>query len=236
MRYARATRGPAKQRPYYSIDEIENICLSELRNVGLLPDGPEPIRIDRFVEKRFNVPLVYEDIGSDILGYSKFGPKGVEAIVVSSALDAEGTQASERRLRTTLAHEAGHCLLHAHLFAIGPTPTNLFGEAPEVGPKILCREVSGVADNNQQRRYDGNWWEFQANKAIGALLLPRSLVYRAVEPFLEAQGMLGIPALTDTRRIAAERELVSVFDVNPVVARIRLGDLYPVDNSNQLTL
>lgn len=236
MRSARATSGPANQRPYYSIDEIENICTTELRNAGLFPGAPEPIRIDRFVEKRFNVPLEYEDIGSDILGYSRFGPKGVEAIVVSSALDAEGTQASERRLRTTLAHEAGHCLLHAHLFAVGPAPASLFGENPEVGPKILCREVSGVSENNQQRRYDGNWWEFQANKAIGALLLPRSLVYRAVEPFLEAQGMLGIPTMSDTGRAAAERELVSIFDVNPVVARIRLGDLYPMDNSNQLTL
>ena len=42
------------------------------------------------------------------------------------------------------------------------------------------------------------WWEFQANKAMGALLLPKALVGKAREPFLEAQGMLGLPALRPT--------------------------------------
>ena len=235
MTHLRSRQGPVRRRPFYTSNEIEDICTVELRNFGLLPDKPEPIRIDRFVEKRFDVALEYEDIGPDVLGYSKFGPKGVVAIVVSTALDADGTLSSERRLRTTLAHEAGHCLLHAHLFVDGPAPTNLFGEEPEVGPKILCREVTGVSQKTPQR-YDGNWWEYQANMAIGALLLPRALVYVAIEPFLEVQGMLGIPILTDISRIAAERQLATVFDVNPVVVRIRLGELYPKDNSNQMSL
>jgi hypothetical protein len=86
-----------------------------------------------------------------------------------------------------------------------------------------------------ESRYDGRWWEFQANRAIGGLLMPRGLVIKAVAPFCEECGGLGLPVLKDQRERAA-RELAEIFDVNPVVSRIRLDDLFSRAKDAQLTL
>jgi hypothetical protein len=97
-------------------------------------------------------------------------------MVVARVLADEGTAPAERRINTTLAHEAGHCLLHGHLFAMEASPITLFGAdavANSTGSKILCRDGQRVGF------YDGKWWEYQANQAIGALLLPRKLVRQA---------------------------------------------------------
>ncbi len=235
MKYVRTNRGPVNKRPHYTVEEMEEICTTELQRTGLYPDVPAPIRIDRFIEKRFKISPTYDDTGPDILGYSTFGPNGVQAIIIAKQLDEAGAVSAERRLRTTLAHEAGHCLLHAYLFVEGFRPASLFGDDAPDEPKILCRDVTGLSQSSG-RGYDGNWWEFQANKAIGGLLMPRSLVYEAIKPFLESQGLLGLSVLPDTNRPTAERSLAEIFDVNPVVARIRLTDLYSEKNQGQLTL
>ena len=109
-------------RPYYELMEIERICGDALKNVDLMPDSPEAIRIDRFVEKYFRVSPRYESLPNGILGFTEFGRQGVQGIVVTASLDDEGTAAAARRIRSTLAHEGGHGLLHAHLFALGERP------------------------------------------------------------------------------------------------------------------
>jgi hypothetical protein len=192
------------------------------------------VRVDRFVEKRFHVVPQYEDLPDGVLGYTRFGKSGVEAIVISKVLDAEGGKVAERRVRTTLAHEAGHGLLHAHLFALEGDAPSLF--APDSGSKdqILCRDVQG--EGKRQPGYDGRWYEFQANRAIGGLLMPRRLVEAALAPYLVPSGSLGALALDQRRSAEVERALAEVFDVNPIVARIRVGDLYPLAGAGQLVL
>src|SRR5437588_601706 len=85
------------------LSEIERICTEELHAVGLYPSRPEPVRVERFIEKRFNVSATYEELPPGVLGYTRFNRGGVEAIVVSCALCDEGTRAAERRINTTLA-------------------------------------------------------------------------------------------------------------------------------------
>jgi len=234
MKYFRSRNSATSTRPYYTVDEVEDMCSSELQRSGCLLLEPGPIRIERFIEKRFGVTPEYADIGDDILGFSRFGLRGVNAIIVSKKFGEVDTVSSERRLRTTLAHEAGHCLLHAHLFSGGETPQDLFGHEMDE-PKILCREVTGIsaAPSNQ---YRGNWWEYQANMAIGSLLLPRQLLLKAIEPNLENRGLLGLPALSAAGRKLAEGQLAHIFDVNPIVVRIRLEQLFPVKDDAQLSL
>jgi hypothetical protein len=52
MRRIRTKRGPFSERPHFKSGEIEEICTDALKQVGLYPSVPQPIRIDRFVEKR----------------------------------------------------------------------------------------------------------------------------------------------------------------------------------------
>jgi len=237
MKTFRAKKGPFAEQPFFKPSEIESICTDELRKTNLYPLDPSPIRIDRFIEKRFGLQPAYEDLPPGLLGFTRFDANGVAAIVIAKALDEEGTTTAERRLRTTLAHEGGHGLLHTYLFALNARPSSLFGDslAPDA-PKILCRDgdVSGVGRTDQKPAY--RWWEFQANQAMSALLLPRSLVEKALSSMFVSQGMLGLPTLPMNRREPAIRLLSETFDVNPIVARIRLDALHPASADGQLTL
>jgi hypothetical protein len=238
MKTYRSKSGPFTEQPFYEPAEVESICLDELQKVNLFPASPSPIRIDRFVEKRFGIVSTYEDLPSGLLGFTRFGSKGVEEIVVAKALDDEGTQPAERRLRTTLAHEGGHGLLHSHLFVLGSRPDSLFGDGLAAdAPKILCRD-GGIPGDGQApgKKPPYRWWEFQANLAMGALLLPKPLVAKALEPILTVRGMFKQSSLPGGRREEAVRLLSAVFNVNPIVARIRLEALFPSVDDQQLTL
>ena len=231
MKTFMSTRGPFPERPYYLDTEIERTCAEELRGAGLHPGMPEPVRIDRFIEKRFGLTIAYDDLGPGILGYTRFGKSGVLGVVVSRTLDEDGTSVAERRVRSTLAHEAGHCLFHAHLFLL-TGQCALFPEGATAQPRVLCRDerVDG------SRGYTGQWWEYQANRAIGALLLPQALVRTIVSEFTEPSGSMGLRVLPKGRRDSAIRRLSEAFDVNPAVARIRLDQLAPVEGHDQPTL
>lgn len=198
------------------------MCADELRKTGLYPSAPEPIRIDRFVEKRFGVTHTYRKLPDGVLGFTLFGPNGVKEIVVAEDLEGASGSANDRRVRSTLAHESGHGLMHAYLFALGTKPASLFGETDE-SPQILCRDISG----DRPRKYDGRWWELQANKAIGSLLMPRTLVEQVTTPLAAHVGLLRQATVPDSNREAAAQKLASVFNVNPVVARIRLENIFP---------
>jgi hypothetical protein len=217
--------GPSSKQPYFTPSQIDQICCDELRKEGLFPSSPEAIRIDRFIEKRFQVSPQYEDLPVGVLGFTRFGKTGVKAVVISAALDAEGGMVAERRVRTTMAHEAGHGLLHAHLFALAEIPLHLFDEDSHSEDQILCRDVQGHEQKSQ--RYEGKWWEFQANRAMGGLLCPRPLVQDAMRPFVAPAGLLGVEVLDEKRREESVRSLADIFDVNPVVARIRINELFP---------
>lgn len=235
MKNFRAKSGPFKERPYFTLQEVESICEDTLRRVNLYPASPEPIRIDRLIEKHFNVTPTYEDLADGVLGLTRFGANGVQAVIVARALDAEETVAAERRIRTTLAHEAGHGLLHAHLFVLGRQERSLFGDFTDRdAPKVLCRDEVSTSSGNQVRTRAKNWWEYQANLAIGGLLLPRSLVQIALEPLLSKSGLLGNKILDSSRFEKAARSLAETFDVNPIVARIRLQEMYPQTGQLQL--
>jgi hypothetical protein len=233
MKYVPTTVGPFPERPYFTNDEIEAICVEELMAVDLLPDCPEPIRIERFIEKRFGVSEEYEDLGDGILGMTQFGPKGVHRIIVARSLEDEGTEVAARQIRTTLAHEAGHGLLHAAMF-VSNDQQKLFGDLSDpVQPKVLCRTR---ALDSGARSYNGEWWEYQANRVIGGLLMPRDLVLCALKRYLMLNGSLGTVSLNRFSQDEATKVLAEVFDVNPAVSRIRLEVLFPRGEGSQMYL
>ncbi len=231
MRNYRSKTGPFRERPFYSDSDIENICTDALTSVNLYPATPEPIRIERFIEQRFKVTPKYEPLDDGILGLTVFGRSGVKEVIVSSKIDEDSnTVVAERRVRSTLAHEGGHGLFHTHLFALAVGSKPLFGDHsdPEK-PKVLCRDEG----NSSNKTYKGEWWEFQANKAIGALLMPKNLVEKAVEEFVVATGSLGFMQFDYTNESRAIQALAEIFDVNAPVAKIRLHQLFPVQATIQ---
>jgi hypothetical protein len=202
--------GPHPFQLYFDdLGEIDEICLEALKSQSLLPSKPAPIRIERFVEKQFRIPLRYEDLGPDNLGCTIFNSSGaVEAILVSRSLEEQNTTPARRRVRSTVAHEAGHGLLHGPLF-IGDN----FPDRGENQRRILCRSEDILVGT--QRSYRGRWWEFQANQAIGSLLLPRLLV----NAFLDQSGIevdsSGSRSLTPAQHESLAKKAAVTFDVNP---------------------
>ena len=185
-----ARSGPFEDQLRFSPREIESMCIEALRAAELLPSSPEPIRIERFIEKHFSCPVSYEDLGEGVMGCTVFRDTGaIELVIISNRLD-DGRDVSDRRVNSTLAHEAGHCLMHASLFIRtweqrrlginGENRENLDFERR----RILCRE-SDVGLVGQKRAYNGRWWEWQANRAIGEFLLPTKLVREASVAFVE---------------------------------------------------
>ena len=241
MKILKTNTGPFEERPYYEGREIEAIVVDELQRTGLFPTTPQPIRVERFIEKRFGIVPTYDELPDGIMGYTMFGSNGVEELVVSRALSDEASGVSERRINTTLAHEAGHILLHGHLFALrrrGRQSVLLEDDIDEENQRILCRDSGGTASvyEYSPSRYDGRWWEYQANKVIGVLLMPLSLIDKSLDHDLVSQNRLGVRLLDERRREEAVQRLSDVFDVNPVVVRIRLGEIFPLAVDGQLTL
>jgi hypothetical protein len=234
VRKVQTPSGPFAFRLYFEdLGEIDKICLEALTSQSLLPSDPAPIRIERFVEKQFKAPLRYEDLGPEHLGCTIFNSSGaVEAILVSRLLEEQNTIPARRRVRSTIAHEAGHGLLHGSLFIEGNSALNdALGEKQRL---ILCRSEDILVD--AQRSYAGRWWEFQANQAIGSLLLP-SLLMNA---FLNQSGIkpssLGSSVLTPAQREALVKKAAVIFDVNPIVVRIRLDSIFSQKKAEQIEL
>ena len=217
--------GPYPLRLHYEVAEIDTICRDALKSCDLLPKQPAPVDIERFLEKYFGVRVLYEDLGESILGCTVFAKNGaVTGFFISSKIEEAGTKSSERRARSTIAHEGGHGLLHPKLF-IEEQTGNLFGEQTNSQKltKFMCRPADiGAVEITQT--YNGQWWEWQANRAIGGLLLPKSLVRIAVADFL-LDGQFG-SHLEESRRVEAEKLVAETFDVNPAVSRIRLREMF----------
>ena len=220
------------RRPYFPGNQIQDICLRALKNAKLLPHRPGPVRIDRLIEKAFDVVPDYGDLPDGVLGLSQFVDGRVDRIVVSGALDRTGTRVSDRRVRATLAHEAGHVLLHSELFNADSESSPLFGDWGEPrAPKVLCRDIGPA----RQVAHQTEWYEYQANQAIAGLLLPRPLVEIVVSRFVERTGA-GFQKMTESTARQVVRTLSDVFDVNPVVAEIHLKKLFPQHGTGQLAL
>ena len=230
MRTYRPKVGPFLTAYHFEHDEIDQLCLDALKQGKFLPGVPSPIRIEAFIESYFECTVDYRDLGSGVLGFTAFSSKGkVTEVVVSSAL-ADGTESNNRRLNSTFAHEAGHCLLHAGLFIDAGRELIMRDDVDLGARKILCRD-------NQVgygQRAGSRWWEYQANRAIGGFLLPRALVEESVADCVVHGVVTGSPQLVEARRHNAEQHVADIFKVNPVVARYRLEELYPL-TSGQAT-
>lgn len=196
---------------FYKDCELETMAIEELRKVDLLPSSPQPIRIERFIQKRIKIDPDYKALNEGILGVTHFGKNGPQAMEISSELCGDDP-VTRRRLNSTLAHEAGHCLLHGHMFAL--TNLNDANDGSALSRRsFLCRETW-----NSGGMY--NRWEYQANRMIGALLMPKPLVLVSLRS-LDIEKASSDNELTQS---TAEM-LVETFDVNKAVALIRLDQL-----------
>lgn len=197
-----------------------------------MPTEPSPINIELFVERQFGFSYSFGRLNPGTSGVIAFSPIGPKSIVVNKKLDRPRSVIANRRCRETLAHECGHGLLHAYYFAELWKMANV---CRKLGPDHLYRfedERKNFVVFNKAKRL-----EWQANRAMGALLIPRTLFEMTLRrsDFKNAR----LDQLSDFE----ERTLISHislrFDVNRTTAYRRvvaLKGLYKSDYIRQQAL
>lgn len=222
-----------------SREEIEDACCDALNERDLMPAEPGAVDIERFIEKHFQLHVEYRnDLGAGVLGCTQFDTRGKPVRVIIGDTEEDPSESYERRIRSTLAHEGGHALLHPILFmSDGSQQMDIWkGESENIDfsqSRILCRgdDLSGKTSKG---RYDGRWWEWQANQAIGGFLMPRKLVMALLDDLLQKGVLTGVGTLSPGHRDEATQRLVDTFDVNPAAAKVRINVLFPKGESHQM--
>lgn len=237
MRTRPDPQSPWRKRIYFENAEFETM-MDDLRFRAGNPFEPgRGVDIERVLLRGLDVEADYVSLPAGVLGRTLFHPDGTAQIEVSRELsDAAEKSASQRhRLRSTLAHECGHVACHSLLFIRDTETLNLFKpdsiEASDT-PPILCREEAV-----REVRYAGEWWEYQANQCMAALLMPGKQFGADARAVAEASGYASIS--TAVRAGSGDtliRELSATYDVSLTAAVIRLEQLSLLGSGDQRAL
>lgn len=186
------------------------------------------VDVDLVMLRAFGAEADYVDLPTGIMGRTIFAPDGRVSIEVSRSLveQSEVDRVARRRLRTTLAHECGHVACHSCLFVQDTETFSLFSESPVGATKtakapIMCRP-EGVGNVG----YKGEWWEYQANRCMAALLLPKKIVSESVRKRFKDGGFKsGEDCVARGHGEGLVREISDEYDVSQIATLYRLQDL-----------
>ena len=222
-----------ERRLWFEEDEIEWIMEDELRKAGLFPCPADPVvDLESLLEIHLGVKLdVHAVLDDDELGVTEFlgGRKPLVSINKDLTFRAETEDAPSGilgRWRATMAHEAGHVVLHRGLVEVPFEQGSFFAEtAKEQGTSLfrcLKRDVSFKRGN-----YD--WKEVQANRGMAALLMPAKVFRELVLDVLKADKSddlcLRVPETGSTEFSNLLLDLSKRCEVSQEAARIRLESL-----------
>ena len=221
MRERRDPTGRMPHQIYFEDGEIDSIMEDELLKSGRRHrDRGTVVDMDSFIEHHLGITPSYVELPAGVQGATDFAPSGKVAMRICAELGdrAAGREpGAEHLMRTTLAHEAAHVLLHRSLYL--KQSEALFGNGASKG--TLCRDVSPNGG------YNGEWWEWQANQGMGALLLPR----REMKSFLASHHIASERGDDSVVRDVAQR-----YDVSTQVVRYRFEQLSGSQNRAQTKL
>ena len=181
--------------PVLSKEEIEIIaerCILDYCPEVL--ETPQAIDADRFITEYLELTqdfkylshcglylgmIIFEDTNKVII-YDEFTKKAdyisakTGTVIIDSSLLEDG---QEGRYVFTLMHEAGHWILHRRKFMRDINQTSFFYDIEYAN--IQCRTANVEKKFNYNYRWDDeSTMEWQANYFAGAILMPRSMVFK----------------------------------------------------------
>jgi hypothetical protein len=176
VRFYRGQDG--SQQFFIKEGELEELAETELgRAMQVVTESDPIVDIERFVEHHLGAEL---DLGADlepgVLGLTELRVGQPARVLVSrdlsdSAFAEEPGSGVLGRWRATVAHEAIHVMLHRILFELNADQGTFFdddGAASTSLMRCLKRDVGfGIRPRDPR--------EWQANKGMAALLMPRPL-------------------------------------------------------------
>ncbi len=191
MRWVRDGTGRFRWRPFLEAGEIDMLCERRVGRFLLEQYGhvAYPLSTDdltRLIEQDADDLDLFADLSA--FGNETVVVEGVTTFALGQRPRVQIAQQlsddtwREARLRTTLAHEFGHVLLHD--FA-GEREDALRPRQADDPDTVSSTRCTAWAIGTGSRV---DWMEWQANYASGALLMPRTAVWRAVHSFVEDEG------------------------------------------------
>lgn len=184
---------PIQRLSYSKIGEIANDFLSKYH-----PDLSLPIPIEEIAEQKLKVKIVQEmDLKKeyDVEGF-------LTADLSTIFIDFNMYMKYENRTRFTIAHEVGHLALHSKIFK--ELNINSVEKLNDFSVKLTDEEY--------------RWLEYQAYSFASHVLVPRSLLIKALEKRLNK-----VPSM-ETPEILAPiiQDLPDAFQVSDAVILRRL--------------
>lgn len=203
--------GPFLSRLWIEDDEFDAIATTILHRFELLPDSLRPVNIELPAERLFDRPYEFQRLPAGCLGVTFFGPDRPTHVILDDRLDTFDDTTTNRRCRSTLAHECAHAILHTILYR------ELWRKNPTGEDAIALLNAHAPAPRCQ-------WWEHQANRLMAALLMPAGLV---LDDFEGSEFLtMASSRWPYYERLRIVEDLADRFDVSRTLARLRLGDLF----------
>lgn len=162
-----------------------------------LMNKPQQIDIDDFAENYLGLIQDYQYLSNNglYLGMMVFKDTKKIPVYIPEKNQAEYLEAKartviidnsllnerqEHRYRYTMGHECGHDICHKSYYVKEiPNQISLFKEKIDL-PLIRCR-VFNKGSKNIKKWSDMEWMEWQANYMSSALLMPKSMVIKAIK-------------------------------------------------------
>ena len=201
-----------------AFEDETTLLLAEYGNEQGQVTAP-PIPIDDIVELYLKLALVFIDTRKEFGVDDVHGALWVRKrlVGIDQRLDPGTNPAMLGRYRFTLAHEAGHWLLHRQLFQKTANQLTLLSENAD-RPEYICR--SGSTEPI----------EYQANRFASCLLMPKEMIKRAwgewrrdMDPIYltDLRAEAGANVTDDIVFENAIRPFAATFEVSAEAMRIR---------------
>ena len=215
--------GRFRERPHYDSQEIdvtcERIVVGHLNTVyGNVSYPLSTNDLTIIVESLTSDLDLYADLtadGADVEGVTNFKPGRKPEVGIAQSLFEDERRAN--RVRTTLAHELGHVVLHDPLFQTKLRSPDLF--APPSVDRVVCKRDTIINATTV------DWLEWQAGYASGAFLMPRTAVGDMVRNWRLAAGNHSTVAPGTPDGHALVNMIRSLFAVSADAATVRLVKL-----------
>src|SRR5260370_849647 len=221
MKWVRDKTGRFPQRPHYLPAEIDDECERQVRAFLAKKYGKAefPIKTDDltvFIEEKADLDS-YADLSAEpgeVEGVTEFVPHKRPVVRISGALSAPNM---ENRLRTTLTHEYGH--VHFHQFMFDELQT----QSQSLFPRHEEAHTNKCHRDNMIGASEGDWMEWQAGYACGAILMPAAVLVETVKRFREEKKLPYANLLLGSEQGQQPITLVtSRFQTSRDAARVRL--------------
>ena len=235
MRTRRDLASPWGYRVWYHDSEFDTL-MDEAREraaVDLFTPG-SGIDVEELLLRVYGIsPDFAADLPDEVLGRTLFSGDGQIEIEINRTLSerAEHDRTARRRLRSTLGHECAHVVGHAHL-QVSDGTLSLFEYDEPRQSRVLCRSVS-----IQLGGAGVDWWEYQANRGMASLLLPRPILKTEIPTVLGSCGYRTVTAaLADGRGKEVINAIADLFDISFEMTLYRLQSTGFIPDMRQGTL